>query len=96
MIGGIAPAKVIQGPSAHVFGATAITIVNVGGPGDLTSGDGIKVVDAANGATTELGWVPLYSSVRALLELFDGLEEGAGAATLPLAPQDVLKSGARV
>jgi UDP-glucose 4-epimerase len=36
-------------------------------------------------ATEELGWVPLYSSVRALLELFDGLREGEHGATLPLA-----------
>lgn len=38
-------------------------------------------------ATQVLGWTPLYSSVRALLELFDGLQEGSGGATLPLAPE---------
>lgn len=36
-------------------------------------------------ATEELGWVPLYSSVRALLELFDGMREGRHGDTVPLA-----------
>jgi nucleoside-diphosphate-sugar epimerase len=36
-------------------------------------------------AREELGWVPTRSSEEALLELLDGMQDGAGAATPPLA-----------
>lgn len=44
---------VIDGGSAT--GSTGLKIINQGGPGAQTSADGIKVVDAIQGATTEHG-----------------------------------------
>lgn len=43
---------VISGAGASARGSTSISIRNVGGPGALTLGDGILVVEAANGART--------------------------------------------
>jgi UDP-glucose 4-epimerase len=53
-------------------------------PGWLDLALGAPIMSTAR-ATEQLGWVPLYSSVRALLELFDGLREGKHGATMPLA-----------
>jgi UDP-glucose 4-epimerase len=38
-------------------------------------------------AQTELGWQPARRADEALIELFDGLREGAGAPTPPLSPR---------
>jgi outer membrane autotransporter protein len=46
---------VAAGQTVPVAGATGITITNVGGLGDQTTGGGILVVDAQNGATTVPG-----------------------------------------
>jgi UDP-glucose 4-epimerase len=43
-------------------------------------------------AKTELGWAPTRGADEALLELFDGLREGAGLETPPLSP----RSGGRL
>lgn len=43
---------VISGAGARGSGSTAINVTNVNGPGDLTVNDGIRVVDARNGAST--------------------------------------------
>jgi hypothetical protein len=37
-------------------------------------------------AREELGWAPSHTSEDALLELIDGMGEGAGIDTPPLAP----------
>ena len=37
-------------------------------------------------ATKELGWMPRYAADYALLELLEGIRDGAGLATPPLAP----------
>ncbi|MBJ7457257.1 MAG: NAD(P)-dependent oxidoreductase, partial [Thermoleophilia bacterium] len=34
----------------------------------------------------ELGWTPQVSSTEALMELLDGMSDGAGLPTPPLAP----------
>ncbi|RVJ07278.1 autotransporter outer membrane beta-barrel domain-containing protein, partial [Sinorhizobium medicae] len=44
---------VISGTGASASGGTSILITNVGGQGALTLADGIRVVDATAGATTE-------------------------------------------
>lgn len=54
---------VISGGTAT--GATSIGIVNVGGAGDVTSQDGIQVVQAINGATTSSGAFALGGPVAA-------------------------------
>ena len=46
-------------------GSTAIRILNAGGPGDLTTANGILVVDAVNGATTVPGTFVLAGPVVA-------------------------------
>jgi hypothetical protein len=46
-------------------GSTAIRILNAGGPGDLTTANGILVVDALNGATTVPGTFVLAGPVVA-------------------------------
>jgi outer membrane autotransporter protein len=56
---------VISGTGASARGATALGIVNVGGPGALTLGDGILVVEAISGATTESGAFGLSGIVAA-------------------------------
>jgi len=43
------------------------------------------LIDASR-AHTELGWTPKRSSVSALLELLEGMRDGAGISTPPLAP----------
>ncbi|MNZ70781.1 Antigen 43 precursor [compost metagenome] len=54
---------VIDGGKAS--GNTNLQIRNAGGPGALTSGNGIKVVDAVNGGTTESEAFRLLSRVKA-------------------------------
>ena len=43
---------VLSGPGASASGSTTLRITNLGGLGGLTSGNGIEVVSAVNGATT--------------------------------------------
>ncbi len=54
---------VINGGSAT--GTTTLRISNAGGGGDLTTGDGIRVVDAINGGTTASGAFSLSGRVAA-------------------------------
>lgn len=51
---GVGPADklVFDGPNSSASGNTSIQVVNKGGLGDLTSGDGIQLIEAKNGATT--------------------------------------------
>ncbi len=43
---------ILSGPSAVVGGRTTVQVVNMGGLGALTTGSGIELVSALNGATT--------------------------------------------
>lgn len=66
---------VIDGAGATATGATAINVTNLSGQGDQTLGDGIRVVDALNGATTSAGSFALGGPVGAGIfeyELFQG------------------------
>jgi nucleoside-diphosphate-sugar epimerase len=47
------------------------------------------LMDSAR-ARSELGWSPTRTSLAALSELLDGIGNGAGEATPPLTPRDVL------
>ncbi|MEB0173906.1 autotransporter-associated beta strand repeat-containing protein, partial [Undibacterium sp. CCC1.1] len=49
---GVSDMLVLNGPTASASGKTTVQIVNLGGLGGLTSGNGIKVIAAQNGATT--------------------------------------------
>jgi len=46
---------------------------------------GVPIMDTSR-ARTELGWTPRHTSEEAFLDLFDGMREGAGLPTPPLAP----------
>jgi nucleoside-diphosphate-sugar epimerase len=46
---------------------------------------GVPIMDVTR-AREELGWTPRYSALDAFNALFDGMREGAGDATPPLAP----------
>ena len=52
-------------------------------PGWLDLALGVPIMDTSR-AENELGWVPRHSSGEALLDLLDGLREGAGLETPPL------------
>ena len=96
---------VVTGAGASASGFTAIAVANVGGAGAPTLGDGILVVEAANGATTAPTAFGLAGSASAgAFEyfLFRGDAAGAGdswylRSTLPpagVAP--VAGSGSRI
>jgi UDP-glucose 4-epimerase len=55
-------------------------------PGWVDMGLGVPVMDTTR-ARTQLGWTPRHSAADALLELIDGMREGAGSPTPPLDPQ---------
>jgi UDP-glucose 4-epimerase len=55
-------------------------------PGWVDMGLGVPLMDTTR-ARTELGWTPRHTAADALLELIDGMREGAGADTPPLSPQ---------
>ena len=54
-------------------------------PGWLDMGLGVPIMDTSR-ARTELGWTARYSAGEAFMDLFDGMREGAGLDTPPLAP----------
>jgi nucleoside-diphosphate-sugar epimerase len=54
-------------------------------PGWVDMGLSVPLMDTTR-ARTELGWTPRRSAADALLELLDGMREGAGKDTPPLAP----------
>lgn len=50
--GGVSDRLVLDGPAAIASGKTTMQITNLGGLGALTTGNGIEVISAINGATT--------------------------------------------
>jgi nucleoside-diphosphate-sugar epimerase len=54
-------------------------------PGWLDMALGVPIMDAAR-ARDELGWTPRHTSEQALLDLIEGMGDGAGIDTPPLAP----------
>jgi len=72
---------VIDGQGAQGYGNSVINIVNVNGLGDLTVADGIRVVDAANGAQTSTGAFTLGGSVAAGLYEYMLYRGGVTAGT---------------
>jgi UDP-glucose 4-epimerase len=54
-------------------------------PGWLDLALGVPLLDTTR-AKTDLGWTPTVGADRALLELLEGIREGAGAPTPPLDP----------
>jgi UDP-glucose 4-epimerase len=54
-------------------------------PGWVDMGLGVPLMDVTS-AHSELGWSPQHSASDALLELIEGIREGAGLDTPPLEP----------
>ncbi len=52
---------------------------------------GSPLISAAR-ATEILGWQPQHTSLAALRELLEGMSEGAGLATPPLAPPGLVRA----
>jgi nucleoside-diphosphate-sugar epimerase len=59
-------------------------------PGWLDLAVGTPVLDSSK-ARDELGWKPEHTAIEALEELLEGLREGAGGPTPPLAPRSRLR-----
>ncbi|HEX8646423.1 MAG TPA: NAD-dependent epimerase/dehydratase family protein [Thermoleophilaceae bacterium] len=55
-------------------------------PGWVDLALGVPIMDTTR-ARTELGWEPKHSSREALMDLLNGLRDGSGADTPPLAPE---------
>ena len=55
-------------------------------PGWVDMALAIPVMDTTR-IRTELGWSPRHTAADALLELLDGIREGAGERTPPLSPE---------
>jgi UDP-glucose 4-epimerase len=63
-------------------------------PGWVDMGLGVPLMDTSR-ARNELGWTPRHTAAEALLELIDGMREGAGSDTPPLSPQTTAPARAR-
>jgi hypothetical protein len=75
-------------PDGLLRGAAAITYalrLQPSEPGWVDMALAVPVMNTER-ARTELGWRPERSSTDALLELLDGIREGAGLDTPPLEP----------
>jgi UDP-glucose 4-epimerase len=55
-------------------------------PGWVDMALAVPIMDTTR-ARTELGWSPRHTAADALLELIEGMREGAGEDTPPLSPQ---------
>jgi nucleoside-diphosphate-sugar epimerase len=81
-------ARTVRAPSALLRGGAALTYklrLQPSEPGWVDMAFGVPVMDTTR-ARTELGWKPERSSTEALLDLLDGMREGAGLDTPPLEP----------
>jgi UDP-glucose 4-epimerase len=98
----VAGEPVLDGPAlARLFGAHAVPVprallrgaaslswrarLQPTPPGWLDLGLGVPLMDCTR-ARRELEWTPTHDAGEALLELFDGMREGAGLPTPPLDP----------
>jgi nucleoside-diphosphate-sugar epimerase len=75
------PARVLRAGAALTYALR----LQPSEPGWLDMGLGVPLMDTSR-ARDELGWSPRSSATEALLELLDGLRDGAGMDTPPLEP----------
>lgn len=75
------PARVLRAGAAVTYRAH----LQPTEPGWVDMGLGVPIMDVRR-AREELGWAPTYTSEEALIELLEGIREGAGIDTPPLAP----------
>ena len=82
-------ARPVPVPAGVLRGAAALTWrlhLQPTEPGWVDLGLGVPLMDTTR-ARTELGWTPRRGADDALLELVEGMREGAGGPTPPLDPQ---------
>lgn len=72
---------VISGAGATATGSTTINVTNLGGFGALTTGDGIRVVGTAGGATTAAGAFALPAPIAAGIYEYQLFRGGVTAGT---------------
>jgi UDP-glucose 4-epimerase len=87
-LGRILGARPIPVPATLLRAGAAVTWrlrLQPTSPGWVDMGLGVPVMDTTR-ARTELDWTPRYTAADALLELIDGIREGAGENTPPLSP----------
>jgi UDP-glucose 4-epimerase len=81
-------ARRVRVPGGLLRGGAALTYrlrLQPSEPGWVDMGLGVPVMDVSR-ARAELGWSPQQTSSDALLELIEGIREGAGLDTPPLEP----------
>jgi UDP-glucose 4-epimerase len=81
-------ARKLRLPRALLRGGAALSYalrLQPSEPGWLDMGLAVPVMDTTR-ARTELGWAPARSSADALLDLLEGIRDGAGLDTPPLEP----------
>ena len=81
-------ARPVAIPHSVLRGAAALSYrlrLQPSEPGWLDMALSVPVMDTTR-ARTELGWEPTRSSTDALIDLLDGLRDGAGIETPPLEP----------
>jgi UDP-glucose 4-epimerase len=82
-------ARVVHVPSGFARGAVSLLWrlhLQPTSPGWLDLARSVPLVDTTR-ARTELGWTPRFTAEQAFRELLEGLRDGAGDATPPLAPR---------
>jgi UDP-glucose 4-epimerase len=75
------PRRLLRGGAALTYGLH----LQPSEPGWVDMAFAVPLMDSAR-AREELGWKPARTSGEALLELIDGMREGAGLETPPLEP----------
>jgi UDP-glucose 4-epimerase len=87
-LGRLLDARPVRVPAALLRGGAALSYrlrLQPSEPGWVDMGLGVPLMDVSR-AHSELGWTPKRGADEALLELLDGIREGAGIQTPPLEP----------
>jgi nucleoside-diphosphate-sugar epimerase len=87
-LGRVLGARPVRVPGALLRGGAALSYrlrLQPSEPGWVDMGLGVPLMDSSR-ARAELGWEPQRSSSEALLDLLEGMREGAGTPTPPLDP----------
>jgi UDP-glucose 4-epimerase len=87
-LGRLLGARRVRVPGALLRGGAALSYrlrLQPTEPGWVDMGLGVPLMDSSR-ARRELGWTPRRSAAEALLDLLEGIREGAGLETPPLEP----------
>ena len=87
-LGRMLGARPVRVPGGLLRGGAALSYrlrLQPSEPGWVDMGLGVPLMDVSR-ARSELGWSPQHSSSAALLDLLEGIREGAGLETPPLEP----------